>query len=122
MQLTETYYADQFPIEAYECGRLKMNGQFFEHSVIINTGQMPKQWHVQNTQELTRADLQLLLQDQPEVILLGTGAQLIFPAFELIHDISHQGVGIEVMDTGAACRTYNLLLAEGRKVLAGLIL
>ena len=53
--------------------------------------------------------------------MLGTGAVQVFPAPALYRALTAQRVGIEVMDTGAACRTYNILLAEGRRVVAGLL-
>jgi uncharacterized protein len=57
----------------------------------------------------------------PEIVLLGTGASLRFPEPALLAPLYKAGIGVEVMDTPAACRTYNILLAEGRKVLAAVI-
>ena len=62
-----------------------------------------------------------ILEHQPEVILIGTGNQLIFPEPSIYIDIVNQGVGIEFMDSGAACRTYNILMSEDRRVIAGII-
>lgn len=122
MQISESDYANLLPVQSYESGKLKINGETFNHPVILRFGGMPTQWTLKHVPELTLALLQPLLEDKPEVILLGSGTKPVFPAMELIQEVTHQGIGIEVMDTGAACRTYNLLLAEGRKVVAGLIL
>ena len=70
---------------------------------------------------MTEAHIDALLELDPQVILLGTGARQIFPAMALLARGLARSIGIEVMDTGAACRTYNILMAEGRQVVAGLL-
>jgi uncharacterized protein len=72
--------------------------------------------------ELTAADFAELLDLSPEVIVLGTGQTNIFPPRELVFAMARRGVGFEVMDTGAAARTYNVLAGEGRQVAAVLFL
>jgi uncharacterized protein len=59
---------------------------------------------------------------KPELIIIGTGNKLVFPAVELYSSIIQHGIGVDFMDTGAACRTYNILMSEDRDVVAGLIL
>src|SRR5512141_1808722 len=71
---------------------------------------------------LTEADFAALLGHAPEIVLLGTGEALRFPHPRLTRALAEAGVGLEVMDTAAACRTFNILAAEGRKVVAALIL
>ncbi len=71
---------------------------------------------------LTEADFAALLAHGPEIVLLGTGATLRFPHPRLTRALAEAGVGLEVMDTPAACRTFNILAAEGRKVVAALLL
>lgn len=71
---------------------------------------------------LSVADFAALLGHQPEIVLLGTGAAQHFPRPELTRDLTDAGVGVEVMDTPAACRTYNILTGEGRRVVALLLL
>lgn len=72
--------------------------------------------------ELAEEDFAELLDASPEVIVLGTGATNIFPPRELVFAMARRGVGFEVMDTGAAARTYNVLAGEGRQVAAVLYL
>lgn len=72
--------------------------------------------------DLTMADCEAITQYKPEVFIFGTGAKLVRPAAKIISDLMQRGIGVEVMDTPAACRTFNLLAAEQRKVLAGLII
>ena len=71
---------------------------------------------------LTEADFAQLAAAKPDVALLGTGATLRFPPPRLTRALVEAGIGLEVMDTAAACRTYNILAAEGRKVAAGLLI
>ena len=71
---------------------------------------------------LTETDLAALLEHEPEVVLLGTGATHRFPHPRLTRALAEAGVGVEVMDTPAACRTFNVLAAEGRKVVAVLLI
>jgi uncharacterized protein len=71
---------------------------------------------------LTEADFAALLSYEPEIVLLGTGGTLRFPHPRLVRALAEAGVGLEVMDTAAACRTFNILAAEGRKVVAALLL
>ena len=71
---------------------------------------------------LTDADFAALLAHEPEIVILGTGATLRFPHPRLTRALAEAGVGLEVMDTPAACRTFNILAAEGRKVVAALLL
>ena len=71
---------------------------------------------------LAEADFARLLDDRPDVVLLGTGATLRFPHPRLTRALAAAQVGLEVMDTAAACRTFNILSAEGRRVTAALLL
>ena len=70
---------------------------------------------------LTDAHVDQLVAAQPEVVLLGTGSRIRFPASAVLRPLIDARIGYEIMDTGAACRTYGVLLAEGRQVLAALI-
>lgn len=121
MQLNQESFSEQYPVQAYEPGKLKINKQLIHHSVTLFFGQLPEAWPIQDIHQLTYTALEPLIHQVPEVILIGTGAALVFPSHEILFEVIRQKIGIEVMDTGAACRTYNLLLAEGRKVAAGLI-
>jgi len=79
-------------------------------------------WRPQMLAELRAQDLAEVLALEPEVVLLGTGQTLRFPSPELFSAFHSTAIGIEVMDTGAACRTYNILAVEGRQVVAALLL
>lgn len=96
-----------------------------QHSILISAETL-KPWTPQTLAELRAEHFNELINDpigwQPQLILLGTGARQVFPAPELLRPLYEQGLGIEIMDTGAACRTYNIVVAEGRQVLAALLM
>ncbi len=78
-------------------------------------------WSTATVETLTSEDMQKLLELGTEIILLGTGNRLRFPAGPLMRPFAPAGIGLEIMDLRAACRTYNILAAEGRKVAAALL-
>ena len=79
-------------------------------------------WTVNEVSEISIIDFQRLAEIEAEVVILGTGASLVFPPQNLTLALINKGIGLEIMDTPAACRTYNILAGDGRKPLAGLIL
>ena len=79
-------------------------------------------WTPVNTDDLTADHFEELIEFEPEVVILGTGEHLHFPHPSVTAELLTQGIGVEVMDTSAACRTYNVLLSEGRQVVAALLL
>lgn len=90
-------------------------------SLILSPGQLIRDWAPLQMKELLATHLEAIAALQPEVILLGTGPRLEFPASEILASLHERQIGVEIMDTAAACRTYNILTAEGRNVAAGLI-
>lgn len=81
-----------------------------------------EEWAPVDISKLTIDDFKSLLDCKPDVILLGTGQKLSFPNTELRREFDRLNIGLEVMDTGAACRTYNVLLSEDRNVAAAILL
>ncbi len=110
------------PIQSYDAGVIKIQDTLYHHSMIITPTIIQSQWRPAALSELTQQDIQQILDLHPDVVLLGTGATLTFPPPTLYAWIKSLPSGLEIMDTAAACRTYNVLLAEGRQVAAGLIL
>jgi uncharacterized protein len=78
-------------------------------------------WHADSFESLTAEHFTRVAALGPELVVFGSGARLRFPAATLLRPLIDAGVGIETMDTAAACRTYNVLLAEGRTVVAALL-
>jgi len=79
-------------------------------------------WSKTAVSELSEGDFAVLLETKPEVIIVGTGATNIFPPRDLVFAMARRGVGLEVMDTTAAARTFNVLVGEDRQVAAVLYL
>ena len=90
-------------------------------SLIVTPDQLIQDW-LDNPPNLTQQDMQRLLETHPEVILLGTGQSLTFPKAEILQQCYQEKIGIEVMNTPAACRTYNVLASENRRVAAALMI
>ncbi len=91
-------------------------------SFLIAPDRIVEAWPIARVEDLDAAAVQVILEQHPEVAILGTGRCQQFPDKALLLPLLRQGVGVEVMDNSAAGRTYNLLAAEGRKVVAAFIL
>jgi uncharacterized protein len=108
-------------IRAYRDGEILVNERSIARSVVI-TPDVIQDWEPGSVEELTAQHFTQLGQLQPEIVILGTGRQLRFPPPQLCIALQTQGIGVEIMATDAACRTFNVLLAEDRRVLAALII
>lgn len=91
-------------------------------SLILTSHQIITDWEPNRLPELTAAHMEMVFDLEPEVVLLGTGARQQFPAMEILAALHRAQIGVEVMDTAAACRTFNILVAEGRHVAAALLM
>lgn len=78
-------------------------------------------WTASRVEELTEADFSALLSLQPELVIYGSGNRLVFPPPSKLRTLIEARIGLETMDTAAACRTYNVLASEGRHVVAALL-
>ncbi|MGB8338608.1 MAG: Mth938-like domain-containing protein [Burkholderiales bacterium] len=106
----------------YGVGFVLVNGRKLTKSAIITAETIIEPWAASGFDALTAEDFQSLLKLSAEVILLGSGATFRFlhPTATRVFSAAH--IGVEIMDTPAACRTYNVLLAEGRKVVAAIVI
>ena len=111
----------QNAITAYGPGFVTINAQIYRHSLIVGHDRLLLDWPVAKLDDLTSEHL-AGLDHNCDVILLGTGAKQRFPQRAILQPLLAKRIGVEVMDTAAACRTYNVLLAEGRAVVAALII
>jgi uncharacterized protein len=93
----------------------------YRANIVLTPDTIIADWASGGFDGLTEADFAKLIEGRPDVVLLGTGAKLRFPPPRLTRSLVDAGIGLEVMDTAAACRTYNILAAEGRKVAVGLL-
>lgn len=122
MKFSEDNNADSHTIRAYDSHSININGKVFNRSLIVSRQHLQADWPVASIADLNATTLAELLVIQPEVILIGTGSRLQFPSPDVYASLLNQGIGVEFMDSGAACRTYNILLGEDRQVIAGIIL
>jgi len=109
-------------IRAYEPGSVTINAETYQNSLVVSRTSLIEDWEPQTVDDLEAVHLDAILSLDPELILIGTGNTLTFPPAEKLRAIIEAGIGYEIMDTGAACRTYNVLMSEGREIVAGLII
>lgn len=102
-------------------GFVAVNLEPFSGNLLVLPDRVETDWTTVGFNDLTAADFASLLGCGAEIILLGTGPRLRFPHPSLLVPLMAARIGLEVMDTGAACRTYNILASEGRKVAAALL-
>lgn len=93
-----------------------------EHSVVIGSRGEKFDWACDRFEDLSEAHFSRLLESGPELVIFGSGSRLRFPPPAFLRGLMAARIGVETMDTIAACRTYNILAGEGRKVLAALLI
>jgi uncharacterized protein len=108
-------------VRAYTPGQLRIGDGVWQESVIIAPSMPPRSWRPGSMLELQASDLAPLLALRPEVLLFGSGLRQQFPERSVLADLYAARIGFEIMDTGAACRTYNVLIGEGRAIAAALM-
>jgi uncharacterized protein len=106
----------------YGEGFVLVNGVRHSSSLVVAGDALVTDWPVGSIAGLVADHFAAILALAPEIVLLGTGAKFAFPDRALLAPVYKAGLGVEVMDTPAACRTYNILLGEGRNVVAALII
>lgn len=109
-------------INRYAPGLVSINNQDYQTSCIVTQHTLNPDWSVKCLADLNPTSLQQLLDYSPEVLILGTGETQQFPSAEIFGLCAQQGVSLEVMNNASACRTYNVLTTEERRVVMGLIL
>lgn len=136
--------AQNILIHGYEVGMISITGIDSEHpelktglidewdaddhlgilrkSVTISTNGQIKEWKPQNSSKFSPEHFLGFSDDNPEIVLLGTGKQLTFPPQDCLSILQQNNIGYEVMDTAAACRTFNVLAAEGRDVILAMLM
>ncbi|MCG5536104.1 Mth938-like domain-containing protein [Ectothiorhodospira mobilis] len=122
MRLAREYGEGKYAITAYGQGGVRVNETVHRQSLVVMPDQLLTDWAPRAPQDLTGAAFTPVLEMGPEIVLLGTGDHLAWPQREVRLRLQEAGVGLEVMDTPAACRTYNLIMAEGRRVAAALLM
>ncbi len=122
MKLTLANEGDHYIIRAYDSGEVVINEYRHSRSVIVTPKQIIGNWPPQTMEELSPEHFSAMTDLRPQLVILGTGPTQQFPDPALYATLIEHGIGLDVMATPAACRTYNILVAEGRNVAAALLL
>jgi uncharacterized protein len=109
-------------VRSYAPGEVRVADKVLQRSCLISAERLVEDWRPQTLDELTEEDFQAVFELQPEIVVLGSGPRQRFPEPRLLAAILGRGIGCEVMNTGAACRTYNVLVSEARRAVAALFL
>jgi uncharacterized protein len=109
-------------VTAYGSGFVEVNQVRHLHPILIAPDRAVEPWAVSGFDSLTTDDFMRLRERDPELVLLGTGARQRFPHPRLVQPLIDARIGCEAMTSQAACRTYNILMGEGRRVLAAILL
>lgn len=111
-----------YAVTGYGEGYILINGERHEKSLIVLPERVVAGWAGGGLAALTLAEFEVLRDLRPEIVLLGTGPAQHFPPPALFRPLIETRIGFEIMDTPAACRTYNILMGEGRNVAAALLI
>jgi uncharacterized protein len=122
MRFTQDLTSNVNVIRGYGPGELRINDQVFTHTMIVSASSLRPEPGLADVAHLTAEHAAHILEFEPELVLIGTGERQVFPDAAFSAQFLKSGIGFEVMNTGAACRTFNVLVSEQRRVVALLIL
>ena len=122
MPLAEDIVTSRHRITSYSDHSVSINETVYQQSLILTADSMLNPWPVSSISDLDTDSLAPIFESQPAVVLLGTGPRQKFPEARIFGLFGERGIGLEVMDNGALCRTFNILVAEDRAVTAAIIL
>ena len=105
-------------IQSVTATAIRVSGESYAHTIALTPEQLVPGWQSKPVADLSIADFDELLGSEPELVIVGTGSRNIFPPRDLVFAFARRGVGLEVMDTAAAARTFNVLASEGRRIAA----
>lgn len=121
MKLHAQNSAGRNMITAHGPDHVTVNGTAVRTSLVVTADALIAPWRPASFDDLQPADLEALAGLGCEVLLLGTGSRQRFPQPAILRPLIERGIGVEVMNNGAACRTFNILVAEGRTVAAAIL-
>ncbi|MES2585941.1 MAG: Mth938-like domain-containing protein [Pseudomonadota bacterium] len=121
MKLQSDPHSGANTITGYGDGYIEINKTPYSHAVLLSSDGEILEWAVTSFDDLSPADFTQMASLKPELIIIGTGKRQSFPKPELLKTLIEAKIGFEVMNSQAACRTYNILVGEGRQVLLALI-
>lgn len=121
MKFTDETLKGTLLVRSYSPDEVRVGETVLRHSFLISSTQLVADWKPQRVEDLTVEDIEAIVALEPEIVILGSGNQQKFPETRWLANLLSRGIGCEVMDTGAACRTYNVLVSEDRKVVGALM-
>ena len=113
--------SNAYAIQSYSEAGVVVNGQCQTGPLLLCSVKGPQKWTAESFEALSQAAFDEILSFTPELVIFGSGKRIRFPAPKLIQGLIHKRIGVETMDNGAACRTFNVLAGEGRHVVLALI-
>ena len=122
MKLSLAKPGDTKLFTAHGADYVMVNGKRFDTSIVVRANEVRSDWGVTGFDALGETDFAYFIDLKPDVLLFGTGARQRFARPRLYRTLTDAGIAVEFMTTPAACRTYNILVAEGRKVAAAILL
>ena len=122
MEISLTDLNEGFAIQSYTDGLVVINRQPHTRSLVVMPDRVIPDWRPRCFEDLVDGDFRCLVDLEPEIIVLGTGRKQRFPTPALYASVMKEAIGFEIMDTAAACRTYNILMSEGRRIAAALMM
>lgn len=102
-------------------GEIQIGNETVRNNVVLTVAHRIEPWNASDVSQLAEKDFAAIIESRPEIIVLGTGWQPVLPPTQLVFAIARHGIGFEFMDTPAACRTFNILVNEGRRAAAALL-
>ncbi len=118
MPLIEDQIDARYSIQAYDRASVTINERRYRGSLVLSADRLIEDWPARALEDLDDGTLACVFEQLPDVVLLGTGERQRFPPAPVLRLFAERQLGLEVMDTGALCRTFNILVAEGRRVVA----
>ena len=122
MKLHSDPQSSQNTITGYGIGFIEVNKTPYLHALIVQPDNAVMAWPVEESRELTEDHFSMISALLPELVIVGTGKKQVFLNPKILQPLIKAKIGFEMMDSQAACRTYNILMGEGRKVLAAILL
>ena len=110
-----------YVISAYKNRAIHLGDEVYTSPILLSAGELAENWTTKPLKELSTDDFSLAVEWTPEILIFGSGLSLTFPSFDIIRDLRAHRISLEVMDTAAAARTFNVLRSEGRHVVAALL-
>jgi uncharacterized protein len=120
MDITPLIPGGRQVIDSYGSGRFQVSQEYYTSSILV-TPDWTKPWSVQNFDDISINSLAPILAEEAEILIIGAGERMQLMALLLRQEFREAKIAVDIMDTGAACRTYNLLMGDGRRVAAALL-